>query len=76
MEHHHENKGDCLQAANISVTLYICWCKIPSEGEFTTLENIVAKGLEPLASYHTYYTNGLSGEHHATATAVRPSSTH
>ena len=44
-----------------------CWCKMPSEDEFTTLEDI-AKVLEPLS----YFTDALSGEHHVTASAVRP----
>ena len=44
-----------------------CWCKMPSEDEFTTLEDI-AKVLEPLS----YFTDALSGEHLVTASAVRP----
>ena len=43
------------------------WCKMPSEDEFTTLEDM-AKVLEPLS----YFTDALSGEHHVTASAVRP----
>ena len=43
------------------------WCKMPSEDEFTMLEDM-AKVLEPLS----YFTDALSGEHHVTVSAVRP----
>ena len=44
-----------------------CWSKMPSEDEFTTLEDMV-KVLEPLS----YFTDALSGEQHVTVSAVRP----
>ena len=40
---------------------------MPSEDEFTTLEDMV-KVLEPLS----YFTDALSGEQHVTVSAVRP----
>ena len=44
---------------------------MPSEDEFTTLENMV-KVLEPLS----YFTDALSGEQHVTVSAVHPLLSH